>query len=530
MPMVQSSGQPWPLTRNSKLGLSLLSLMPMVQSSGQPWPLTRNSKLETRNLGVVQPPGQGSRQPLSGPQFYEDIANPRLTSKEAVLQKIKTVEPLLHELERRQPPSTGKPDPELTQSISLLKRFLDFAGETNDRQITLVGSQVSVSVPNAMDQRTKQRAVAIVGQAYEAMLRKWTSEIRPPPPPGFFFVKIYERREEMARDYDLGPEVAGVAFPCRFIAIALPYPEGQGRRSFIEEEFEQTMAHEFVHSFCHSSAGFQKAHHLPRWFQEGFALYLSGERRLTTAIERAGGTTIRDIGSTEEYQQFKGLFQFIREKYGEEKLYRFATASLQGDPVDQALADVLHLSGQTGLMAEAAEWSREKQASQVRSLVTVLCLALAALWVMKGRWAGLRWVAVSLILWMALVHASSTPYYIHTSLWWVPVGLAVPLLYLAFRFGRGPEAWTPVRLVVEPDWPHPDEIMESWPYEEVDLAEILEAGYDAGEWYGEKEFTGPEVKWLMRFLDAQPTSVFYFQGGAYRVWYERPDVGEDEEA
>jgi len=72
-------------------------------------------------------------------------------------------------------------------------------------------------------------------------------------------------------------------------------------------------------------------------------------------------------------------------------------------------------------------------------------------------------------------------------------------------------------------------MMEPWPYEEVSLADIVEAGFEAGQWYGEKEFADSRARQLKKFLDSQPTNFFYFQGDAYRVWYELLFPSEDEE-
>jgi hypothetical protein len=488
---------------------------------------------------VLESPDQSLSQRLSDPQFYEEIANPSLSSKEEVKERITTYEALLDELNRFLASPPRKPEPGLKtkaeQAISLLTRFLDFTKDTEAREIIFIGDRLIINLPRELDQSSKHRVKTIIEEKHEATMKKWKARVNLPLSPGFIFVKLYERRDEMARDYQLGPETAGVAFPCRYIAIALPYPDeqlwGRMKQFFIQEEFKQTVAHEFVHSFCHTAVGFQHARDLPRWFQEGFALYFSGERRLRTAIEGPGGVTIRDVGSTEEYQEFKGLFQFILEKYGEEVLYAFVKTSLREHSVDKALAEVLHLSGKAGLVAAAADWSGEKRKFQERAIFTVACLALLVLGLFRGRWANVRWIVILFIVWVATLHASLTRYYFHTSLWWMPVVLFFPLAHLIFRYVRRPAELVPeeIRLIVERDWPRLDEIIEPWPYEEVSLAEIVESGFEAEQWCGEREFTDSRARRIKDFLDSQPTNFFYFQGEAYRVWYEPLFPGEDEE-
>jgi hypothetical protein len=487
---------------------------------------------------ALEAPNTSLSQQLSDAQFYEDIANPRLSSKEEVSRRITAYENLLGELNQLTPASEvdAERKANIERATSLITRFLDFSKETDSREVIFIGDRLTVNLPRKLDPSAKRRVLAVVQEKHEAMLKKWKAEIRLPLPAGFLFVKIYEHRDEMARDYQLGPEVAGVAFPCRYIAVALPYPEEQSwgwlRRFFIEEEFEQTVAHEFVHSFCHIAVGFKQARDLPRWFQEGFALYFSGESRVRTALEGPGGVTIRDVGSTEEYQEFRGLFQFIWGKYGETELYEFVRASLHTGSVDQALAEVLQLSGKAGLIGAAATWSVEKREFQERLILAVIFFALVALGVLRDRWARWRWVAVLFIVWAATLQASLSPYYVHTTLWWMPLALSFPLAYLILRHVQKTSEKEPerIKLMVEPDWPRPDQLMESWPYEEVDLTDILEAGYEAGQWYGQQEFADGWARRLKAFLESQPTNVFYYEGHAYRVWYEMFGAGEDEEA
>jgi hypothetical protein len=70
--------------------------------------------------------------------------------------------------------------------------------------------------------------------------------------------------------------------------------------------------------------------------------------------------------------------------------------------------------------------------------------------------------------------------------------------------------------------------MEPWPYEEMNLAEIAQADTEDGWGWGAREITGSEARRVKEFLDSQSTDSFYFQGHAYRVWYEWLRPGADE--
>ncbi|MBI3950888.1 MAG: hypothetical protein HY314_10600, partial [Acidobacteria bacterium] len=467
---------------------------------------------------------------LSDPQFYEEVANPRLTSRNEVEERVTEYEELLEEINALKASPRLERDGELKakaeQAARLLARFLDFARDTPGRNLVYAGDELVIQVPLDLDQNSRQQAVERIQVAHARMLKKWRAHIKLGLPPGFIFVKLYESRERMAGDYKLGPETAGVAFPCRYIAVALPSQEsafwGRMKQYFIGEEFQQTVAHEFVHSSCFMTLGYQRAGELPRWFMEGFALHFSGERHVRTAIEGPGGLTIRDFDSTEEYRDFKRLFQFVLEKYGPDRLYDFARRSLEQGSVHQSLPQVLNLANEPALIGTSVSWRRDKERFQWRWILMAACLVTVVFVVFRGRWAGLRWVTAFFIIWAAMARAALSPYYIHTLLWWVPAMFSLPLVYLILRAVRQPRAPEPtrIRLVVASDWPRLDEVMDPWPYEQVNLAEIIQAGLEEGWGWGEREIIGSEAQRLKAFLDSQSTDFFYFQGHAYRVWYE----------
>jgi hypothetical protein len=475
---------------------------------------------------------------LSGPQWYEEIANPSLTSPEQIEERVAKYERRFDRVKQQERALARAPDAGLKTEIEaatrLLTRFLDFARSTPDRELVFAGEALAIQMPRELSQGSKRQILERLQDAHARMREKWKAQIKLDLPPGFIFIKLYANREQMASDYTLGPDTAGVAFPCRYIAVALRDQEWDFwrhmRQFFIGEEFQQTVAHEFVHSFCFMTLGQRRAGGLPRWFMEGFALHVSGERRVRTAIEGPGGLMIRDFESTQEYQEFKQLFQFVLEKYGPAHLYEFARTSLEQGSVDHALSQVLNLANETALIGASVSWRRDKARFQQRLILITLSLVVAAFILFRGRWRKLSWLGALSSVWGATVYASASPYYVHTSVWWVPAALSLPLVYLIVQYARqrrSPES-PGIRLVVVMDWPRRDELMEPWPYEEMNLAEIAQADTEDGWGWGAREITGSEARRVKEFLDSQSTDSFYFQGHAYRVWYEWLRPGADE--
>lgn len=467
---------------------------------------------------------------LSGPQWYEEIANPLLTSPEQIEERVAKYERLFDQVKQQgralaRAPDAG-PKTRIEVATRLLARFLDFARNTPDRELVFAGEALAIQLPRALSQGSKQQILERLQDTHARMREKWKAQIKLDLPPGFIFIKLYTSREQMASDYTLGPDTAGVAFPCRYVAVALRDQEWDFwrhmRQYFVGEEFQQTVAHEFVHSFCFMTLGYRRAGGLPRWFMEGFALHVSGERRVRTAIEGPGGLTIRDFESTQEYQEFRQLFQFVLEKYGPAQLYDFARTSLEQGSVDQALPQVLNLANETALIGASISWRRDKARFQQRLIFITLSLVMVVFLALRRRWRTLSWLGSLFSVWVATVYASASPYYVRTSLWWVPAALSLPLAYLVVQYVRQRRSSEPpgIRLVVVSDWPRLDELMEPWPYDEMNLAEIAQADAEDGWGWGERDMRGSEAQRIKAFLDAQPTESFYFQGHAYRVWYE----------
>lgn len=366
---------------------------------------------------------------LNRSNFHEEIANPQLTSPAAVQEKLEHYENVLAEMS--QAPAT----PASEQMVRLLRRFLEFAKSSQDRDMVFLEEELAIQVPRSMNAVVRQQTIERIREGYTAMRTTWEDHIKLDLPPGLIFVKLYEGRDQMLKDYNLGPETAGVAFPCRYMAVALPYEEralwSRVKQYLIGEEFQQTVEHEFVHNFCFMVLGGQRAGTLPRWFMEGLALHLSNARHVRTAVEGPGGVTIRDFDSSDEYKDFKRLFRFVEERYGRARLYEFARVALRAGSLDRALPQVLNLSNETAFVGAAVGWRRDTERFQWRLLFGVGILVCVAFVACQGH---LRQMLIFSIIWLAFVYAARSPYYVYTMLWWVPVLLFPPLVVSMIRY------------------------------------------------------------------------------------------------
>lgn len=471
-------------------------------------------------LGALTCPAQD----VGSSSIAEAAANPRVTSPEQLARQIEQYSQLASTLQL----TVGSPAVDQS-AAKAIQRFLAFAKPAPGWERIFVDQRLVIQLPSGFDQTTRQHILEHVQAAYEAVSRRWHADLKLERPQGFVFIKVYDQRERMAQEFQLGPETVGVAFPCRYIAVALPVQPplvGESQHYVIGAEFQQTVAHELVHSFCFMQLGWRDAALLPRWFMEGLALYMSGERHVRTVIEGPGGVIIRDFDSSDEYKGFRQLFRFLHERYGPQRTYAFARAALEQKSADHALVSVLNLANHTALVGAAVIWRQEKERFQRRLILLVSVLMLAAWLVGRRHWHSLRWVMMSGIVWGAVVYAARSAYYIHTTLWQLAVLLAVPFGYAMVEYSRQRHALAEsrLRLMVLSDWPRQDELMQPWPYDDVDVAEIASAETELGWLWGEREFSGELARRLKAFLDAQTTSAFYFQGRAYRIWYQWLDT------
>lgn len=158
---------------------------------------------------------------------------------------------------------------------------------------------------------------------------KLREQVKIPPPGGFVYVKKYAGASSMP------PEVAdvfsglsgseetnvrGVTIQGRYIALLdSKYPT----------ETADNLSHEMVHAYITLAC----PKDLPRWFQEGAAVYFSTGRD-SKLYGNVGDPKMVEMTLPEDYKTKLYSFQYIERTAGKEKLYEFVRRSVETGRVE----------------------------------------------------------------------------------------------------------------------------------------------------------------------------------------------------
>jgi len=345
---------------------------------------------------------------LSNPLFFENLANPKLSTEKDIENKaIENQLLLLGLLELiKEKSHYSKLGEEINLALSLISRFLDFSGQgligDTQRETVLLDDCLFLNFPPGLRKDIKKEIINTAGKSYKEILKKWNSEIDVPIPAGFIFIKFFIVPETMHSQYDLKPETRGVAFPCRYVAILLTF---DSKDFLVREALKNTLSHELSHIFCYVTLGLQKISKLPTWFHEGVALELSGERRISHITQDYNQVNILTIISTEEYKKYKRNFQFIKEKYGEDKLYEFIRESLLRGHTTGYSLDLLS--------SQSESWFKEKRNFEFFMILIIFGLVIIIKLKLKRKKNKKRFYLAATL--GGLFLGSLTPYYYHSS-------------------------------------------------------------------------------------------------------------------
>jgi len=310
---------------------------------------------------------------------------------------------------------------------SLVVRFLDFSLQLPDHeQRELVFDQVGIIInfPAVLDADMKRRIAGIARRSFEKVARKWSDGTGLPVPAGHIFLKVFASPEEMNSRYGLEAITMGVAFPCRYIAVALRLDQAG---NLVRQELENTLAHEVIHLFCYTALGFSRIVRLPLWFHEGVAMELSGQTQVHHVIQDATGTFILTLTSPEDYLKYHRVFRFLKEKFGREMLGAFISRAL--------ITAELSGTEEKSLLLQSEDWFRAK-----RNLEWLIILLTGVASLLAYRLARSRKILISMAVALTgLLALSLSPYYAHSRLKYGIGSLILGiLLYLAYKNLRVP--------------------------------------------------------------------------------------------
>ena len=198
----------------------------------------------------------------------------------------------------------------------------------------------------------KYYVVNFAGSSDRALIRL-REEVRLPPAPGGAILRVYPSKDYMAepiRDMFRDDVVNGITWSHRFCAVI------RGDRS--DEQVKNVISHELVHAYISSKmgAGFEK---LPKWFNEGTALYISGGKAVY-ASENTDGQ--RNLSWTpKEYNEYRTIFNYLRAKLGKQGVATFIRSAVEKQSADQPLDSMTGIKDYGELRDRALRWDTMRQ-------------------------------------------------------------------------------------------------------------------------------------------------------------------------
>ena len=199
-----------------------------------------------------------------------------------------------------------------------------------------------VPLPQAYTQLRKDAALAaefLGGDTYllatsnVGSVVKLRELVKIPPPPGFVYVRKYASKSSMPPEVaevfaeladSEGSKVRGVTINGRYIALL---------ETEFHNELVDNLSHELVHSYLMLAARTD----LPKWFQEGAAVYFSTGRE-SGLYFKTGDPRIKEVTIPEDYKRKLYSFQYIEDKAGREKLFAFIRKSVETGRVEPPMA------------------------------------------------------------------------------------------------------------------------------------------------------------------------------------------------
>ncbi|MFQ3550392.1 MAG: hypothetical protein SNJ70_11665 [Armatimonadota bacterium] len=183
-------------------------------------------------------------------------------------------------------------------------------------------------------------------------IRKLRDEYKISPPDGGAVLRIYSRKDLMPESIkDLFIEkVAGITRWGRFIAIN---SENMG-----QSQLSDTISHELAHAYIISKLGMD-SEKLPVWFHEGVALYLSDAQDLY--ISASAMSRITYNYSTEDYAEYKLVFDYLHGKLGERRLGELIRWSVDSADVNIPFQKTIGTSDFDTLLSQANSWNRRNE-------------------------------------------------------------------------------------------------------------------------------------------------------------------------
>jgi hypothetical protein len=161
-------------------------------------------------------------------------------------------------------------------------------------------------------------------------------------PDGYIYIWLYPSRESMPpalQNFFANPDIRGVTVLTRYIIVidqleGLNGSSGSAQRSvqlidWLRNQRSRTLSHEFVHAYVKSALGPEIGFTLPKWYDEGLAIYLSGSSQPTAVTYHdESGQVVSWTSAPEDYARYRDQFQYMERMYGRDRFIELIRQSL----------------------------------------------------------------------------------------------------------------------------------------------------------------------------------------------------------
>jgi hypothetical protein len=290
--------------------------------------------------------------------WYASLIDPVLTSAEQVAEKLELYS-TLHACLESQP---GPLSSDLHTLYTLTGYFLIFAGgrQTSEDGSTLVLVDLAESDDPGVQQLRDEAGL--------------------PPPPGYVFVRSYTSRQAMPPRLQAifaDPQVAGVTIYTRYIAVLDERQPSLQQELLRRRVLPGTVSHELIHAYIHSSISLEDLGRLPKWYNEGLAIYFSGSGENHTLLTP---NSILVQTTTAEYLVYKRNFDYLEARLGRQRFLELIRRSVEERQPD-LLYTALDIPDERYLEMFARAWKqRQERQAQALSLAAVVLIGLGVWW------------------------------------------------------------------------------------------------------------------------------------------------------
>jgi hypothetical protein len=229
-----------------------------------------------------------------------ELTGPVFTSEADIRKRQNHYERLyacLSDLEEFQKLNKGPDSPirELAELKPVVEWFILFTGTPQNSLLPNLGVLSRSGLDVLKDFLGNERQLVDLQYSPDPAVKRLRSAGLPPPR-GFIFVRFFSDRDHLPNSLKAAftdEATAGVTLPGgRYIAILKRGTLTGAERSLEEREIPKTLSHELVHAYINGRFPATKRS-LPRWFQEGSAIYLSGGGRPDQEVQVSpAGSTV----------------------------------------------------------------------------------------------------------------------------------------------------------------------------------------------------------------------------------------------